>query len=87
MAVLFSNNAASNLSASITSTATSLSVAAGTGAEFPNPTGSDYFYATLSDAAGSIEIIKVTARSADTMTVVRGQDGTTARAWANSDKI
>lgn len=87
MAVLFSNNAASNLSASITNTATSLSVTAGTGAEFPNPGGSDYFYATLSDATGNIEIIKVTARSTDTLTIVRGQDGTTARAWANSDKI
>lgn len=87
MAVLFSNNASSNLSASITSTATSLSVTFGTGAEFPNPGGSDYFYATLSDAAGNIEIIKVTARSSDTLTIVRGQDGTIARAWANSDKI
>ena len=87
MAVLYSNNASTTLSASITNVATSLSVAAGTGSEFPAISGGDYFYATLTNTAGAIEIIKVTARATDTMTVVRGQDGTTAVAWASGDLI
>lgn len=87
MAVLYTNNAASTLSSSITDTGTSLSVATGGGALFPAISGSNYFYATLTDSAANIEIIKVTARSSDTFTIVRGQDGTTARAWAAGDKV
>jgi len=87
MAVLYTNNAASNLSASITNTATSFSVTSGQGALFPAITGSDYFYVTLLDNSGNIEIVKVTARNTDTFTVTRAQDGTTARAWSANDKV
>jgi len=44
-------------------------------------TGSDFFYVTLENAALVREIVKVTARITDTLTVVRGQDGTTAVPW------
>ena len=87
MAVLYTNNASSKLSASITNTATSFSVTAGTGSLFPSISGSDYFYVTLMDSAGNLEIVKVTARSTDTFTVVRGQDGTTARAFSVNDIV
>ena len=87
MAVLYANNATTTLAASITGAATSFSVASGKGALFPAISGSDYFYVTLANAAGTIEIVKVTARSVDTFTVVRGQDGTAAAAWAAGDKV
>lgn len=87
MAVKYSNNASTTLSASITNAATSLSVASGAGALFPALSGSDYFYVTVLDAAGNIEIMKVTARSADTFTVTRGQDGTSAIAWAAGNRV
>lgn len=87
MAVLYTNNAASILSASITNTAASFSVASGQGALFPAISGGDYFYVTLLDSAGNIEIVKVTARSADTLTITRAQDGTSARAWSAGDKV
>jgi hypothetical protein len=87
MAVLYANNATTTLAASITNSATSLSVAAGKGALFPAIGGSDYFYVTLTNTAGAIEIVKVTARSVDTFTVTRGQDGTTGLAWAAGDKV
>lgn len=87
MAVLYANNASSRLSASITNVATSFSVTSGTGALFPAITGGDVFYATLMDSSGNLEIVKVTARSSDTFTVVRGQDGTTARAYAVNDIV
>ena len=87
MAVLYSNNATSTLSASITNSTTSFSVASGQGALFPSISGSDYFYATLSTAAGTVEIVKVTARSTDTFTVTRAQDGTSASAFSAGDKV
>lgn len=87
MAVLYTNNAVSTLAASITSTATSFSVASGNGALFPVLSGADYFYATLYNTAGTIEIVKVTARSVDTFTVARAQDGTTGTAYSAGDKV
>ena len=81
MAVLYTNNANTTLASSITNSATSLTVASGAGALFPNPTSPDFFYCTLDDNAGNIEIVQVTARSTDTFTIVRGQDGTSGVAW------
>lgn len=75
MAVKVTNNASTTLAANITNSATSLTVATGTGSEFPSPTSPDVFYATLSNAADTtVEIVKVTARSTDTFTIVRAQD-------------
>lgn len=81
MPVLYANRAFSTLAASITNSATSLSVVAGHGARFPAVSGGDYFYATLDDNAGNVEIVKVTARSTDALTIVRAQDGTSALAF------
>jgi hypothetical protein len=87
MPVLYANNAASRLAASITSVATSFSVTAGHGAKFPAISGGDYFYATLMDSAGNLEVVKVTARATDTFTVARAQEGTTARAYSVNDIV
>jgi len=85
--MLFSNNAATTLATSINSSVTSLTVATGTGVLFPNPTGGQYFYMTLANVAGTVEIVKVTARSTDTFTIVRGQDGSSASSWVSGDKV
>ena len=89
MTILFTNNASTSLASGITSGATSLTVATGQGALFPTITGSNIFYLTLQNQAGTtpIEIVKVTARSGDTMTIVRGQDNTTASAFNAGDKV
>jgi len=87
-AALFSNNATSALSAAITSTsATNLLVTSGQGALFPTLSGGDYFYATIVDSSNNLEIVKVTARSTDTFTIVRAQEGTTARTFAAGSKV
>lgn len=78
----FSNNASALLAGNITDADTALAVETGGGALFPNPTGSQEFRAALQDATGALEIIKVTARSGDNMTVERGQEGTTAQSWS-----
>jgi hypothetical protein len=88
MAILFTNNAATTLASSIGSGATSLTVASGGGALFPNPTSPDYFLVTLVGVSGTpTEIVKVTARSTDTFTIVRGQEGTTPSAFTGGDKV
>jgi hypothetical protein len=87
MAVLYTNNAVSALSASISNVATSFSVTSGHGVKFPVTSASDYFYVTLYDSAGNIEIVKVTTRATDTFTVTRAQDGTTALAFSAADKV
>jgi hypothetical protein len=85
---LFTNNASTTLASGINSSVTSLTVAAGTGALFPTLAGSEYFYTTLSNIAGTIiEIVKVTARSTDTFTIVRGQDNTAASSFIAGDKV
>jgi hypothetical protein len=83
----FTNNATSTLAAGINSSVTSLTVATGQGALFPALGAGDYFYCTLANAVGTIEIVKVTARSTDTFTITRAQDGTTATSWSTGDKV
>jgi len=85
--MIFSNNAATTLASGITNVATSLTVASGAGSLFPNPTGGQYFYMTLANTAGIVEIVKVTARSTDVFTIVRGQDNTAAVSWNSGDKV
>lgn len=82
MAILVSNNASAAIALSITASDTTIILAAGQGVEFPSPGASDYFYATLVDSSNNLEIVKCTSRSADTLTVVRGQDNTAARSFA-----
>lgn len=89
MPIKFTNNATTTLASSITASATSIPLAVGTGALFPAVTtaSGNYFYATLVDSSNNIEIVKVTDRATDTVTVVRGQDGTTAKAYIGGDKF
>ena len=85
---LFTNNAATTLASGITNVATTLTVASGQGVLFPSPTGGNYSYITLINAAGTVlEIVKLTARSTDTLTITRGQEGTTASAFSTGDKV
>jgi len=87
MSVKFSNNGHSTLAASITTSATSITVASGHGARFPSLSSGEYFYATLIDSSNNLEIVKVTARSSDVLTATRAQESTTARAFAIGDRI
>lgn len=79
--VIFSNNASSLLAASIGTGDLFVQVAAGFGTNYPSPSGNQFFYVTLEDDAGNIEIMRCTNRSTDLLTVVRGQDGTVAQSF------
>ena len=87
MGLKVTNNAFGTLNAGINSSATSIVLTAGQGARFPTLSAGDYFYATLIDTSNNLEIVKVTARSTDTMTIVRAQDNTTARAYSTNDRF
>jgi hypothetical protein len=78
MGIQLSNNAVATVPSAVSSTQTSLTVTAGKGALFPILGATDYFYATLSDVNNNFEIVKVTARTDDVMTMVRAQEGTLA---------
>jgi hypothetical protein len=92
--MLWSNNASSTISGSITASDTTVVLAAGTGQWFPQPLNpGDFFKATLYDQQTKTvnEIIHVTARGAppnnnpDELTIVRGRENTTPRAWTAGD--
>ena len=84
MAVVFSNNAKTTLASTVSTSATSITVA--DGSVFPALNGSDYTYVTFEDSSGNVEIVKVTALSGNTLTVVRAQDNTSARAFSSGGK-
>src|SRR5262245_22467892 len=87
MTIIWANNASTTIAGSITATDTTVALAAGTGILFPTPTAGQFFKATFYDQATKTqtEIVHVTARSGDVCTIVRAQEGTTAKAWNASD--
>lgn len=86
MGILFTNDANSTLRTAVNSSVTTVVVASGDGALFPQPvTGADYFMLVLEDRTKNPivrEICKCTARSTDSLTVVRAQESTAAQAFA-----
>jgi hypothetical protein len=91
MPQLFTNNAWGTLASQLNAGATSLALSTGQGAKFPSPTGGDYFLLTLIGVTGttetSWEIVKCTARSTDTLTIVRAQEGTSDATWAAGTRV
>ncbi|PTR16255.1 hypothetical protein C8R31_102269 [Nitrosospira sp. Nsp2] len=66
----------------------SFTVEAGKGLLFPALGAGDYFYGIFKDASGNREIVRIEARSSDSLTIApsgRGLDGTAARTWAAGD--
>jgi len=84
---LYTNNAATTLASGLSAGATTLTVV--DGSVFPTPVSPDYFTVTITQAGAetSWEEVKVTARSGNTLTIVRGQEGTTDATWASGDKV
>ncbi|EDV0525877.1 tail fiber protein [Salmonella enterica subsp. enterica] len=98
MIIGFGNNVASSLAADITASQTTIQVMPGAGAMFANLLTSDYAnssnplktYAkiTLTDAKETVfEVCHLTAVNHDMLTVIRGQEGTTAKGWSLNDVI
>lgn len=88
---LYANNGYSVLAGALNDTSTTINLQAGTGVRFPNPVVGKQFFRLVITSASSpntiFEIVFCTARSGDVLTVERGQEGTTAQAWAISDLL
>ncbi len=87
MAPVFSNNATSLLAVAINTSVTTVVVQTGDAAKFPAPTGGDWFPITVIDGLGNMEIMRCTARSGANLTVVRGQEGTTAQSFSIGARV
>ncbi|ECX3496003.1 phage tail protein [Salmonella enterica subsp. enterica serovar Panama] len=98
MIIGFGNNVVSSLAADITASQMTIQVMPGAGAMFANLLTSDYAnssnplktYAkiTLTDAKETVfEVCHLTAVNNDMLTVIRGQEGTTAKGWSLNDVI
>lgn len=80
--------ASSTLNAGVSENDTSLQVAAGDGAKFPSPTGGGSVLVRLSSTDGSKqETAACTARSGDTLTVVRGFGGAAKQSFSAGDLV
>lgn len=86
---LYSNNAVTTLAANASSSTTTLTVASSTA--FPTLSGGNWFIATLEHLVSGVvtvdEIVKVTAVSGTTWTVVRAQEGTAGVSWLSGDTV
>lgn len=94
----FGNNISSALASDITANQTAIRLVPGGGALFakilttdisnPNSPHGVYAKLTITDSQQTVfEICHLTAVSNDTLTVIRGQEGTTAKGWALNDVI
>jgi hypothetical protein len=89
MAIKFTNNATGELSVGIAAGDVSLTLQTGQGDRFPSVSNPNYFFITLTDSNGNREIVKCTGRGtgSNNFTIVRGQEGTSARAWLAGDNV
>lgn len=82
------NGAWATLASSILDSDVTINLSSGQGTRFGSFSAGDYMYATLIKAAtNEVEYIKITARSTDALTVVRGLDGSSAIAFNAGDRI
>ena len=86
MPALFSNNAVARLAQDITPWDTTIRLEDGLNFPQPAAAGKEHFQATLT-AAKAVEIVRVTAREGNTLTVVRGQEGSEAGAFSQGDGL
>jgi hypothetical protein len=84
----FTNNATGRLAEDLTVGETSIQLASGDGALFPDLNPGQIFVITVQHLIeGTIEIMFCTARAGDVLTVERGQEGTDAVEWFQSNNV
>ena len=87
MGIQLKNNAVGYLATAISASDVGVVLQSGNGASFPSLAATDYFYATLESTGGTMEVVKATARSGDSLTLVRAQEGTTAQSFAAGSRF
>ena len=81
---LYSNFFETSLASGITDSATTATVLSGSGMNSPG--ANEYELLVIADGT-NYEIVKCTARSINTLTIVRGQDGTSGTAFSTGAKV
>ena len=86
---LYANNAKTTLASPVNATQTTITVAPGTGSEFPSPSSGQAFKVTLVSATSPAtnEICLCTSRTGDVLTVVRAQEGTSGTPFLLNDIV
>ena len=84
MAQILKNNVSGVLGLALSASGTSMTLL--DASNFPTPTGGDFYLLTLiglnaNGQEASWEVVKVTAKASNTLTIVRAQEGTAAAAW------
>lgn len=88
MGALVTNNAWGELAVEVTDTAQQLLLSGSQGDRFPNATdGISWFFVTVEDDEGNIEICRCNSRNGDTLNVERGVDNTTAKPFLQGSKV
>ena len=87
MVLKVANNARGYLASGVSLSDTQLQLNAGSGALFPTLQTGEAFHVTLVSATGGLEIVRVTARSGDELTVVRGAEGTAPAAFPTGSLV
>ena len=89
--VRFANNATSKLAANLSAVGLTVSLTPGDGSKFPALSGGQFFKGTLIKSDGTKEVVKVTDRSTDTLTVQRASEAVggvqTSYAFSAGDKF
>ena len=85
---LFANNAQSRLAGAISNSQTTIALSAGTGSRFPDPIVNEIFKLSIYNfTTGEVEIVHVTDRVGDILTVERAQEGTVAVAFPEGASV
>lgn len=87
MGLVLKNNAVSRLASSLAVGDTTLPVTASEGSRFPALNPGDWFPVTVLRSDGTLEIMRCTGRSGDTLTVLRAQEGTSAKTFNAGDRV
>ena len=91
MARLYINHFSTKLTAQLLAAGTTVNVTPGDGALVAAANGTDWFIATLRRISGykdvARDIVKITNRSTDALTIVRAQEGTTALQFEVGDQL
>jgi hypothetical protein len=86
MPIKLGNNARAHLAAPLADDGSTIVLNEAEAATFPSLAVGEWFPMTLADADGHLEVVKVTERSANILTVTRAQEATEARAWLAGDR-
>jgi len=84
MSQFYSNNVDTTLAVELSAAGTSATLTDGSALQAP--TGGDFEIVTLT-ALGVYEVVKVTARSGNVVTIERAQEGTTAQTWVIGTRV